>query len=219
MIKKIPWSNGRYGVSDDGKVYSFVKRGNSSRLSEVPKEKKCYISNCGYLQVLLKIDGRQKLCLVHRLVAEMFVDNPNNLNEINHKDENKLNNIADNLEWCTRKYNQNYGTLKKRISEINLERAMVKQFICFDSWIGKMINHINEDQFDESLYRSNGRQISKTRRILQLDSDGNIVRTFNGLYECAEFFGLSVARISQICNNFHEKRKKLSLVYEKHIKN
>lgn len=51
---------------------------------------------------------------VHRLVARAFVPNPNNYPEINHKDENRQNNEADNLEWCTRKYNHDYGNRTKR---------------------------------------------------------------------------------------------------------
>ena len=60
----------------------------------------------GYLRVYLP-DG--KLHFVHRLVAEAFIDNPCGYPIINHKDEDKTNNQADNLEWCTHKYNSNYG--------------------------------------------------------------------------------------------------------------
>lgn len=217
MIKKIPWTAGRYGVSDDGKVYSFVKRGNSSCLSEVPKEKKCYISHCGYLQVLLKIDGRQKLCLVHRLVAEMFVYNPDNLNEINHKDENKLNNIADNLEWCTHWYNCNYGTRTTRASEAYQNTALAKQLLDSADICRQIIDKSTFDHFDESQYRSNGRKKKTCRKILQLDKEGKPIRSFNDLYEATEYFGLSVARISQICNNISVRRKKLLLIYENYF--
>jgi hypothetical protein len=52
------------------------------------------------------------------LVAKAFIDNPNNLNEINHKDEDKSNNRADNLEWCTKSYNVSYSK-KCKIKQIN----------------------------------------------------------------------------------------------------
>lgn len=54
---------------------------------------------------------------VHRLVAIAFIPNPNNLPQVNHKDENKSNNDVDNLEWCTAKYNNRYGTKLERISK------------------------------------------------------------------------------------------------------
>ena len=68
----------------------------------------------GYFAVQLCKNGKRKSFLVHRIVAEHFINNPNNLPEINHKDENKANNTVNNLEWCTRKYNMNYKQLQKR---------------------------------------------------------------------------------------------------------
>ena len=64
-------------------------------------------------------EGKSKKALVHRLVAEAFLENPENLPCINHKDENKLNNCVDNLEWCTIAYNNCYGDRLKRVSEAN----------------------------------------------------------------------------------------------------
>lgn len=72
-------------------------------------------SNCIYLRVHLWKNGVGKHYLVHRLVAEAFIDNPNNLPQVNHKDEDKTNNNVDNLEWCTVEYNHNYGTVIERI--------------------------------------------------------------------------------------------------------
>lgn len=67
-------------------------------------------SHKGYLRVNLSKNGQMKTYVVHQLVAKHFLENPQGLTEINHKDENKLNNNVNNLEWCTRKYNVNYGT-------------------------------------------------------------------------------------------------------------
>lgn len=68
----------------------------------------------GYQYVNLKYDGNRKNCYIHRLVAEAFCDNPYGYNEVNHKDFNKQNNNAENLEWCERKYNVNYSAEKMR---------------------------------------------------------------------------------------------------------
>lgn len=68
----------------------------------------------GYLKVCLCKNGKPKMFLIHRLVAETFIPNPDNLPCVNHKDEDKTNNWATNLEWCTHKYNNNYGTAIKR---------------------------------------------------------------------------------------------------------
>lgn len=71
----------------------------------------------GYYRVTLSNGENTKREYVHRLVAKAFIDNPNNYPQINHKDENRLNNNVDNLEWCTDKYNANYGNHNKHISE------------------------------------------------------------------------------------------------------
>lgn len=68
----------------------------------------------GYLQVRLS----RKTYLVHRLVAISFIPNTNNFPQVNHIDENKSNNCVWNLEWCTAKYNTNYGTgLTRQVSK------------------------------------------------------------------------------------------------------
>lgn len=68
----------------------------------------------GYERVILSIGDKPKCFTVHRLVAMAFIPNPDNLPQVNHKDENKTNNYVDNLEWCTREYNLNYGTVIAR---------------------------------------------------------------------------------------------------------
>lgn len=82
----------------------------------------------GYLRFNWKQSKKQKTVYLHRLVALYFIDNPNGHSEINHKDENKKNNRADNLEWCSRVYNANYGTAQDRKA-----RHFMKKVRCVDT--------------------------------------------------------------------------------------
>ena len=72
----------------------------------------------GYKQVNLSKDGKTKMCRVHRLVAEAFIPNHEKLPCVNHIDEDKTNNNVDNLEFCTQKYNVNFGTGIQRMSKL-----------------------------------------------------------------------------------------------------
>ena len=71
----------------------------------------------GYLIACLWKHNKQRKIVIHRLVAEAFMPNENNYTDINHKDEDKTNNRIDNLEWCSHKYNMNYGKVKEKISK------------------------------------------------------------------------------------------------------
>lgn len=71
----------------------------------------------GYVMVDLHIDHKRTRKYVHRLVAEAFIPNPNNYRFVNHKDETRDNNVVCNLEWCTRAYNNSYGTNRQRMVE------------------------------------------------------------------------------------------------------
>ena len=87
-----------YVVHSDGKIYN--KRGKS--ICE-------WKDNVGYLQVKLFKDGKMYYRRVHRLVAEAFIPNPNNLKQVNHIDGDKTNNDISNLEWCNNKENTKHG--------------------------------------------------------------------------------------------------------------
>lgn len=103
---------GLYEVSNLGRVKSLnYKRTGKERILKAGK------SGNGYLQVNLYKDGNREQPLVHRLVATAFLDNADNLPEVNHKDEDKTNNCVENLEYCSRLYNMNYGTGSKRSAE------------------------------------------------------------------------------------------------------
>lgn len=101
-----------YQISNYGRVRSLNY--NHTGETRVLKPKK---RRDGYLQIDLYKNGKHNYYRVHRLVAEAFIPNPYGLPFVNHKDECKSNNRADNLEWCDRKYNVNYGTAIERRTE------------------------------------------------------------------------------------------------------
>ena len=78
----------------------------------------------GYYKIILSEKGKTKTYNIHRLVANAFINNPFNYKYVNHKDENKQNNSVDNLEWCTHKYNDNYGTRNQRLSEKHSKKIL-----------------------------------------------------------------------------------------------
>lgn len=103
----------KYMVSNLGRVKSLKDKYGNYR-EKILKPRK---DSSGYLYVGLYLNGKSKNFTIHRLVANTFIDNPDNLPVINHKDENKLNNSVENLEYCTVKYNNYYGTRLERISK------------------------------------------------------------------------------------------------------
>ena len=105
-----------YQISNHGNVKS----------NSTGKVLKCYKNDNGYLRVTLSKQGKLKHHQIHRLVAQAFIENPNNYEEVNHKDEDKTNNHVTNLEWCTRSYNINYGTRNEKIS---------KQVMCIETGV------------------------------------------------------------------------------------
>lgn len=109
---------GLYQVSNTGKVKSLNYR-------KTGKEKilKPYDNGYGYLKVKLCKDGKDTSCKVHRLVAQAFLENPDDLPEVNHKNEDKTDNRVENLEWCNRSYNVNHGTRNKRVAEKNINNS------------------------------------------------------------------------------------------------
>lgn len=103
--KEVEGTDGLYLVSEEGKVFSV-------RNNRVLKNQRL---STGYWRIELNINGKYQRRFIHRLVAEAFLPNPDNLPCVNHKDENPSNNHVSNLEWCTHKYNTNYGTRIERI--------------------------------------------------------------------------------------------------------
>ena len=121
----IPGFEGSYQVSNRGRVRScdrYIKasRGMQKKHGQIIRP---MLRPNGYLTIGLYMNGKRTERYVHRIVALLFVDNPNMYDEVNHKDENKTNNCSENLEWCTHGYNINYGTAKEKISKTRLEKG------------------------------------------------------------------------------------------------
>jgi hypothetical protein len=137
--KDIKDYEGRYQVSNLGNVKSLSRRVDYKRVIATRKEviiKKKKDSD-GYFVVTLQKDGKRKSFRVCRLVAMAFVENPNNLPCVNHKDETKSNDTPENLEWCSVLYNNTYGN---RI--LNVKRKLYKKVFCL--YNGKTYNSETE---------------------------------------------------------------------------
>lgn len=128
--KDVTGYEGLYQVSNFGNVKScdrVVFAGtNSNHTCQHIKFRLLKMGGGKYKQVILCKEGKIKAFTVHRLVAQAFISNPDNLPCINHKDENPSNNRVDNLEWCTYKYNNGYNNrvdkCKDKISKTLLGR-------------------------------------------------------------------------------------------------
>ena len=148
--KPIKGYEGLYEVSNLGRVKSLNRKilcsnGLIKEIKEkilTPKD-----NGKGYLNVHLSKNGNHKHLYIHRLVAEAFIPNPNNLPQVNHKDENKSNNCVDNLEWCTAKYNMNYGTHNERVSKNNKGKKMSEETL------NKIIKKIMQFTLDGELVK------------------------------------------------------------------
>ena len=104
-----------YQISSLGRVKSLGNGGSNASKERILK----YGNVRGYHKVTLCKQGKQKHFFVHRLVAMTFLPNPDNLSEVNHRDEQKTNNCISNLEWVTHKENSNYGTRNERIGKLH----------------------------------------------------------------------------------------------------
>ena len=144
--KDIVGYEGLYQISNYGRIKS---------LERTIQHKTCYgglyhvkgrilkpkIEKDGYFRISLIKDGMKKYYRLNRLVAQAFIPNPNELPIVNHKDEDKLNNNVNNLEWCTQKYNVNYGDgINKRKNKMSIK---IIQYDLEDNYI-KTWNSIND---------------------------------------------------------------------------
>ena len=124
---------GLYKVSNYGRVKNLPiwRKHKESKILKANKNR-----SKGYFKVTLCDNGSKVTRCIHRLVAKAFLSNHNNLPQINHKDEDKSNNHVDNLEWCTEKYNINFGYgkykgaehLRKKVLQFNKKMEFIKEW-------------------------------------------------------------------------------------------
>ena len=170
VLKDIPGYEGRYSASADGRIYSHKTK----------RWLKPNISRNGYESVELFNKGMRKRMLIHRLIAIAFIPNPENKEQVNHRDENKRNNSIENLEWSTRKENMNYGT--RTLRQIN------------------STDYTSEKR--KNIARENGKAAAKP--VLQISRTGEIINRFDSIVEAQRALCVKRSHIVECCRG---KRK------------
>lgn len=151
-MKEIKGFEGKYYITEDGRIFS--NKG---------KELKHQVNKGGYHTVNLRDYNQKQFCmLVHRLVALTYIDNSDNLPQVNHKDENKDNNSVDNLEWCNAAYNNTYGTRvfrakRKKSKKIYMFDTRNNKELYFNSII-ECADYLNVEATSVRRYRDGLRQ-------------------------------------------------------------
>ena len=184
--KDVVGYEGYYQVSNLGRVKGVERKVKNRNGLSVKKEHIIRLHNnkAGYPAVVLSNNNKHRTHLVHRLVATAFIPNPYNFPCVNHKDETRTNNFVfinedgtvdydkSNLEWCTYKYNSNYGTSKARISETRKN------------------NKNNEDiiRRQKETKRKNG-SYSAERPVNQFTWDGKFIKRFCSVTEAGKVTG------------------------------
>ena len=152
--KPIPGYEGIYKISSIGRVKSLPRSASSKVSVKAERILSSVDDGKGYRAIKLCKNGKIKRFFIHRLVAMAFIPNPESLPYINHKDENPSNNFVDNLEWCTQKYNANYGNARNKhrkaigrpICCYDINGNLVKEFECYIDAVryGHKRRHIEE---------------------------------------------------------------------------
>lgn len=226
--KDIPGYEDEYQVSNLGRVRSLDRTITDSWGRTYHHKGRIMVqtvTNAGYIHVYI----RNKSFNTHRLVAEAFIPNPQNLPQVNHKDEDKMNNRADNLEWCNQPYNINYGTNIERIRSKH-ERQPVRQYTIKGELV-KEWSGINEaaktngyrlntliDCCKHKILTAYGyiweyvgrtdippRKPVKKKLVVQMTMDGQEIATFAGSVEAQKATGVFHSNIRNCCRGVYKQ--------------
>lgn len=179
--KPVTGYEGLYEISDTGQVRSLFR---------YKKVLKPNVTRTGYHTVELFKNGVSKRLLIHRLVAQAFIPNPNGLPQVNHKDEIRSNNCVDNLEWCTAKYNMHYnGGIERRTANRNYDSELLKESA-----------------------RRNGKMASKP--VLQMIGE-KIISRFESAKAASSATGIDHSHICDVANGKRKSAGKYNRAYER----
>lgn len=196
--KDIPGYEGLYQVSNYGRVKRLPSWVRATHGSKQYREGKIlrYKNSRGYNSVGLSKDGEYKYYRVARLVALAFVCNPNGYPHVNHKDCDKKNDRAENLEWCTQKYNNNYADHNKKLSE-----AMKRRFQNPEQYnrLVEMVRRQCQDPVWKEHQRAAQLNNSNSKAVDMLDMNGNYIKTFPSLSEAYRQTGIFSQNIGRCC--------------------
>lgn len=175
--KDVKGYEGLYQISNTGRIKSLNYRHTGKEKILRPDTTKK-----GYLRVALCKDGKIKNFRINRLVALHFIPNPNNLPQVNHKDEDKTNNYVENLEWCSIKYNNIYNDRHKKVAEKNTNGKCSIPVVQIDSTTNKVINAYPSAMEAERQGRFNNGSINQCCKNKYKKEGNNIYKGYKWQY-------------------------------------
>jgi len=158
---------GIFKISNTGKLIRVKNSVNMPNNNILKGE----VTKFGYRQYHMKVKGVSIKLKAHRLVAEAFIPNPDNLPQVNHIDGDKLNNNVKNLEWCDQKHNNRHA-LATGLREIDMQQV-------------------------RNMHKTMARK--QQRKVNQLDLDGSFIKQFDSMNEAAAYFEGSSSSIRRVC--------------------
>ena len=189
-FKYIPNYEGLYSIDKMGNVYSHISG----------KILRPHANHRGYLMVDLWKNGNVKKGIIHRLVAQTYIPNPDNLPEIDHIDTNRQNNNVSNLRWCTRKENNNNPITRARISQkLTGTKRTPEQRERMKAAQQKAKPMLGKKHSAETLEKFKKRKPSKICPVDMLDIYGNLLKTFNSITEASLETGIKASNITTCC--------------------